>query len=65
MFVDHRFVETDNGRELILYLDPMLTEFSDKSWGDWAGGSVTRRSAKTLLSTSRRSFRGQISSVLK
>ena len=30
MFIDHRVVETEGGFELILYLDPMLTEFSEE-----------------------------------
>ena len=30
MFINHRIIETDNGCELILYLDPMLTEFSEE-----------------------------------
>lgn len=44
MFVDHRFVETDNGRELILYLDPMLTEFSEEL------GRLGRRKREKALS---------------
>ncbi|MGI6578412.1 MAG: LysM peptidoglycan-binding domain-containing protein [Eubacteriales bacterium] len=30
MFIQHKLVENDDGYDLILYLDPMLTEFSDE-----------------------------------